>query len=615
MQTSPSRKLKRKSHEAEPTRYDNPPDFPEGNGEVVSKGPCPNCPTEFGNVTYADGHTHCFACNTTSFDGSVSGEAGRVVPHAAPAGTPGGGTPGCGLLSPADQTHPFQALDKRKLTQATLKRFGYFLAGFKGQTVHAAPYFSQDNGTFPVVQKLRFPNKEFVTLKSDDGSFKGGINNCRLFGHHVFGDKYDRKVVVTEGELDAMSVAQATDFKFAVVSVGSGAAGAAKHLKKNYLWLDRFEEIILWFDDDEPGQQAAAECAQLFAVGKVRIAKAPGYKDASEVLQDNKPGDIESAIYMATAWRPAGIVNAADSVADVLAPKPEDPTQWSYHWPWHEVEEMLGPMRPGQVCYHVAGTGIGKTTGIAEIEYHLLKQDPHLKIAHMGFEDTRRDVKLRLLSIHTSQRLDQNPLPDEQMAILHQEVFGGRQVELFDPETAEWTVDAILGYVRYCAKALDCKIIFIDPLTFIAAGLSLGDDERRALDKASRDLAAMAKELSVHLQVTHHLKRPDGTAHEEGAATSLNEVRGSGGIANFATFVIGHERNQQAEGELALVTQLRSLKNRPRGRTGTMKCLLYSPLTGRLQETDLQFPEPGKPKKSGGKGGGQQHNFPVSSDY
>lgn len=489
-----------------------------------------------------------------------------------------------------------------------MRRYGYFIAGFNGQSVQVAPYYDQNDE--PAAQKIRFADKTFAVLPKG-----ANLNTMRLFGHHVFGDKHDRKVVVTEGELDAMSVGHAVDFKFPCVSVNGGAAGAVKCIKANYLWLDRFEEIILWFDDDEPGRDAVEECAKLFSVGKVRIAKAPkGFKDASDLLQANRPGDITNAIYMASAWRPAGIVNAADSVADVLAPTADTPNSWSYSWPWQEVQDMLGPILPGQVTYHVAGTGIGKTTGIAEIEYALLRQDRHLKIAHMGFEDTRRDVKLRLLSIHTSQRLDINPLPDEQMAVLHKEVFDGRQVEMFDPETAEWTVDAILGYVRYCAKALDCRIVFIDPLTFIAAGLSLGDDERRALDKASRDIAAMAKELGVHIQVTHHLRRPEGTAHEEGAATSLNEVRGSGGIANFASFVIGHERNQQAEGDGALVTQLRALKNRPRSHTGPMVALLYSPATGRLQKTDLQFPGAGTGKGKGGHHRGAPPAFP-SADY
>lgn len=581
-----------------PTRDEG---FPEGNDTVISKGPCnsPTCTSSDGMATYADGHTHCYVCGT--FTPPPKSKGGRrKLQHTNPqVGVCDnlGGAPSSELLDPRD--HPtlgFKDLKKRGLKEATLRKYGYFLAGLKGETVHVAPYYDM-NGEL-AGQKIRPPEKDkMFVIKANPES--PSIGKCQLFGRHVYGDRYDRKVVINEGELDALSVAQETDFQFAVVSINTGAKSAAKCLKENYLWLDRFQEIILWFDDDETGREATEECAKLFKVGKVRIAKVSGFKDASDVLQANRPGDIKSAIFMATAWRPKGIVNAADQEDDVLAPKADDAAGWSYDWPWPEVQDYLGPMKPGQVCYHVAGTGIGKTTGIAEIEYSLLQQG--CKIGHMGFEDTRRDVKLRFLSVHTSERLDINPRPDEDMRVLHREVFGSRLVELFDPETAEWTVDAILGYVRYCAKALDCRVIFIDPLTFIAAGLSLGDDERRALDKASRDLAAMAKELGVHLQVTHHLKRPDGTAHEEGAATSLNEVRGSGGIANFATFVIGHERNQQAEGEASLLTQLRALKNRPRSRTGPMLVLKYGLNTGRLLKTGEQFPGAGKGKGGGGK--------------
>jgi len=136
-------------------------------------------------------------------------------------------------------------------------------------------------------------------------------------------------------------------------------------------------------------------------------------------------------------------------------------------------------------------------------------------------------------------------------------------------------------------------------------------DERRALDKVSMTHSVLAKELGVHIQISHHLTRPHGTPHEEGAPTSLNEVRGSGGLANFATFVIGHERNQQAEGDDWTLTQLRSLKNRPRSKTGPMVVLEYDMATGQLAHSTRKFPAPGKPGADK-KGGGFD---PVSTDY
>ena len=521
-----------------------------------------------------------------------------------------GGSDGIGpLLDPQSASDPYPALTRRGLKSATLRRYGYFVTRHNGKSVHVAPYYDQQGAL--AGQKLRGEDKAFFALKASPDATS--IGECRLFGQQVYGDKYDKRVVITEGELDAMSVAQEMDFSLPCLSVNTGSKGAAKCLKQNWLWLDRFEEIVLWFDDDEPGREAAEECAQLFAVGKVRLAKLAGCKDASDALQQGRPGDIKSAIFSAVAWRPAGIVNAADNEDDVLTLH-DDVGQhaWRYDWPWKGVQETFGPILPGQVCYHVAGTGIGKSSALAEVEACLIKQG--CKVAHFGLEDTRRDAKLRLLSIDVDRRLEINPLPDEEMRVLHRRVFGSRLIELFDPETAEWSVNAIMGYVRYCAKALDCQVVVIDPLSFVAAGLDLSDDERRALDKASRDLAALAKELGIHIQIAHHLKRPEGTAHEEGAATSLNQVRGSGGIANFATFVIGHERNQQAEGDQWLLTQLRALKNRPRSVTGPMEVLRYSTETGRLLPTKEPFPQPssskrGRPSFGPANGGGGSDDY------
>lgn len=569
---------------------------------MVSRGPCPQCDSSRRFLTYADGHSHCHACGHHV---PASGGEGRPAVKAERVTVPSEDE------VPVAKSHEGKGLEKRKLHSSTLQKYGYYLGGRKGKIAHVSRYYS--DASTVAWQKVRYEDKTFETIKITPEA--PSIVECWLFGRQVYGDRFDRRVIVTTGEIDAMSIAQVLDFRVAVVSVNAGDQSAAKNLKANYLWLDRFQEIVLWFDDDESGNAAVEECAKLFKVGKVRIAKARGFKDASEALQANKPGDIEAAIYGATMWKPKGIVNARDNSSDVTKPKDDDTSGWRYHWPWPEMDEMLGPILPGQVCYHVAGTGIGKSTGVAEIAYSLQKQGA--TVAWMGFEDTRRDTKLRLMSIHVSDRLDIEPRSDEEMIAIHDDLFGPGNVWLFDPETAEWNVDAILSYVRFCAKALDCQVIFLDPLSFIAAGMPTnGENAVLILDRISRDLAALAKELGVHLQITHHLRRAEGTGHEEGAETSLNEVRGSGGIAMFASTVVGHERNQQAEGDQALITQLRILKNRPRSRTGVCVVLKYDLTTGRLTKTDEPFPGP-----KGAKGGGGRQRFgavpagPQSTDY
>ncbi len=548
-------------------------------------------------MTYADGHAHCYTAGCdkrTPPDGEVSSSSSNSssASHAE-------------LLKPDQSSFPADGLKSRRIDLDTLRRFGVFTAGFSGQRVQVYPYFNPDGQ--PAGQKLRLPNKEFTFLKATGGE---SIGKAQLFGRHVFGDRYDRQVIICEGELDALSVAQVTDFKVAVVSINSGAGNAAANLKANYLWLDRFEDIVLWFDNDAPGVEAAEECAKLFKVGKVRIAKATGQlkgkpcKDASDMLQADAPGDIKTVIYGAAKWRPRGIVNAKDNPSDVFAPT-EKVVSWKWPPMMAKLQEMTGGIFPGEVIYQVAGTGVGKSTALREAQYDLVQQG--VKIAVLSFEDTIKDAKFGLMSIAAGERLQLKELPDPEdvkaieaynayMAKVHEVVFGPGLVELFDPQTAEWQMEAIIGYVRYCAKALDCRVIFLDPISFVAAGIDLTADERRTLDYAAKEFAKLAKELDIAIIISHHLKRTSGVPHEEGAPTSLNELRSSGGLANFATAVIGWERNNQAAGDGWRVTQSRIIKPiRRTGKSGLADVLYYGE-DGRLVPSPIPFPPIGKPE-------------------
>lgn len=599
-----------------PLAYDPSVDEVEwapGNDVLLYKGHCEKCGSEDNRAFYADGHSFCYTpgCGflPPPSDGSLPSSHQRNTKHMP-----------TGLLEPSGDVD--QKLDKRKLKPETLKKFGYFLAGHAGTTVHVAPIYDQDGEL--AAQKLRGPNKDFQVLYAQANGHPS-VNDMRPFGWHVYGDRYDRTVVVTEGELDCMSVAQEATQNTAVVSLNGGAASAVRCLKKNYLWFDRFETIILWFDNDEAGQAVVDECASLFKVGKVKIAKTPrGLKDASDLLQNGYPGDIQTTLYKATTWRPRGIINGLDAKLAIMAPK-EKVLAYSYPEAMENLQKMTGGLFAGEVTYHVAGTGVGKSTALREIEYHLVEQGA--KVAIMSFEDTLRDAMFGIMSIYASQRLHLMDVPDPEdtkavekydafMLDIHAKVFGGGKIELFDAETAEWGMEAILRYVRYCAKALDCQVIFIDPISFVASGIDLKADERRVLDMVAGEFSKLAKELGIHIVIAHHLKRTsNGIPHEEGAPTSLNELRSSGGLANFANYVVGWERNNQAEGEGFRVTQSRILK--PSRRTGAsgLADVLYYTESGRLIKSPLPFPPLGKAE---GHGDGGQKNFgpaDQSTDY
>ena len=112
-------------------------------------------------------------------------------------------------------------------------------------------------------------------------------------------------------------------------------------------------------------------------------------------------------------------------------------------------------------------------------------------------------------------------------------------------------------------------------------------DERKALDEVMTKLRTLVQETDIALIVVSHLRRPDGKGHEEGAVTSLAQLRGSGSIAQLSDMVLGLERDSQNE-DVAVrnTTTLRVLKNRFVGMTGPACYLYWDKDTGRLNEVD-----------------------------
>ena len=85
------------------------------------------------------------------------------------------------------------------------------------------------------------------------------------------------------------------------------------------------------------------------------------------------------------------------------------------------------------------------------------------------------------------------------------------------------------------------------------------------------------------------MRRPSGKGHEEGAATSLADLRGSASIAQLSDIVLGFERNGQAEDiEQRNTTYIRVLKNRFSGETGLATAVQYDQETGRMSEVLIE---------------------------
>lgn len=514
--------------------------------------PCPKCGSSDACGVFSDGHRYCYSCNTYFRpDGSVKSEEFRV----------------------SKECIPFEDLEEVSLTKRcigkdTCSKFKYFSTVYKGKPCQVACYYD-DSGNL-VGQKLRFPDKSFAVL--------GSISN-RLYGSQLWAS--GKKIVITEGEIDCLTVSQLQGNKWPVVSIPNGAQAAKKAIESNLEYLEKFEEVILMFDMDDPGRKASEECAKILPAGKAYIANLP-CKDPNECLSEGKGSEVLQAVWNAKPYRPDGIVSGTDlyekCVTDI------DDLKDSVEYPWVALQNKTKGARHGELYVFTSGSGMGKSTILRELEYYFGVHRGEL-CGIVALEESTRKTGMELMSIHLNKRLILDPegTDEDERSRAFAETIGNGKFFLYD-HFGSLDSSNLLGKLRYMIVSLGCKRIFLDHISIVVSGMDTDEDggERKAIDKLMTNLRSLVEETGATMFVVSHLKRPEKKGHEEGAQVSLSQLRGSGAIAQLSDMVIGLERNQQ--GDNPNVLTLRVLKNRFCGDTGVSGYLEYDPETGRLKD-------------------------------
>lgn len=471
----------------------------------------------------------------------------------------------------ADST--YADLSARGISEETCRFFGYTKGRYKGKACHVANYHNP--GGQLVAQKLRFQDKSFIWV--------GDPKSIGLFGDHLWGK--GKKLVITEGEIDALTMGQVQQCKWPTVSLPNGAGGAKKSLMKCLDYLSNFEEVILMFDNDLPGQKAAQECAEALGPNRCKIASLP-LKDPNEMLQAGRASELIKAMWDARPYQPEGVIAGSDLEQLVLN---GDGSAEAIPYPWVALNEKTHGLRTSEVVTVTAGTGVGKSAIVRELAYHLGNTHKQTVGLIMLEENTRHTAR-GILSTHLSVPLH---LPKyavtvtpEETKRAFKETLGTGRYFLID-QFGSSDFDTLMNRIRYLVSGCDCKWVILDNLSVIVASEADGD-ERRNIDIIMTKLRNLVEELGFGLLLVVHLKRPaTGPGHENGAEISLSQLRGSGGIANFSNMVLGIERDQQ--GDQPNLSTVRIIKNRFSGETGIGTYLLYENHTGRLYETTPEF--------------------------
>ena len=285
------------------------------------KSQCPKCVEKGGDkskdnlANYSDGGKHCFSCgyHVHGDESYIPSEEDEVL----------------------DDIKEMSSESKERIKQGTTHKLTW--RGIKPET----------NKFFGVVyecsQETGLPIKQFVPTTIDGGhvGYKTRVmpkdfshpvgevgQKCDLIGSFRFvnGGKY---VVVCGGEVDFLSAFQMLrDYQLskdktaaydpiACVTPTVGESGCGKQLQHNYMFLDKFERIVVCFDNDKAGKEAVEKIVPLLPKGKVWVIT-PRYKDVNEYLVNGKEREFVTDFFNATKKTPDGIISSGDLMSKII---------------------------------------------------------------------------------------------------------------------------------------------------------------------------------------------------------------------------------------------------------------------------------------------------------
>lgn len=522
---------------------------------VKAHVPCEHCGSSDGATIYTD-HKYCFVCN--AYD-PLGDRPNKQHPSKKPP-----------IIPVADME--IKPLRARGISSETCRKYGYFITRDDyGKVIQVANYQSDGHVVF---QKTRDKDKHFTVR---------GQQKKIFYGQHLFTG--GKKLVITEGEIDCLTVSQVQGNKYPVVSVPFGCKSCKDTIKANLKWLENFDEIILMLDMDDVGRQAVKDSCGILPPHKLKIATLP-FKDPNEALLAGKPDTIIHAIWSAAEYKPDGILNAKDLKDEFFATEKQIV---SYDFPWCEnLTKLTMGIRKGELLLLTAGTGIGKSTMARELAFKLKMQD-NLKVGMVMLEENVNKTLRDLMSIGVQKPLHLlwNQLDKKALEPVYDTMFGDGKFCLYD-HFGSIESENLLEKIRYLITGEGCDFVVFDHISIAISGLN-EPNERKAIDVLMTQLRSLVEETGAGIIVVSHLRKVDtkSVPFEQGGTISLDDLRGSGTLKQIPDTILALERNQQAEDvDTRNTLKLRVLKCRFTGNTGLAGYVRFDKSKNVLEDVD-----------------------------
>jgi len=499
-------------------------------------------------------HLQCPKCGAN--DAATMFDTGRYFCHSQ-----------CGYFMTEDYINPKTVTpdgvtyeDIRGLDPEIAKKFGIQVQTYKGKPLRYA-------FKYPHTTKYRdYHDKSNSWIKDV------GVGMQEFFGPPV-NPASSKRIYITEGEFDAASLYQAMDSTWPVLSLPSGSIGDA-FVKKQYDYLNSFQEIVYAGELDKTGQKAADRLYKAFAK-KFYYIPLTKWKDANEALQKGDISELKWTALRPQRWTPDNFYCSDDKVIQIL--REENPYQYV---PTGIVglDSVIRGLVRGGLTFLMAPPGSGKTEIFRKLETGLL-ENSECKVGLLHMEEQKSTTYRAMATyklgknVRTKDDAKERGVTEAEVEAAALEATKGERTIVFEMRSGDEPME-VLEYCRLAAGVYGADYIFVDHVQRLAY-LGGVDAATSVLTRLASNLAQLAKEMNIGIVLISHVNEDGHTKY----AKSLEEE---------AIVLIKIERDKEStDPEIQNTTKFNVVKNRPFSKLGYGGALYYDPESTLLREVEI----------------------------
>jgi twinkle protein len=539
------------------------------NTNFIKHTSCEGCGSSDANAVYSDGSAFCFSCKKTQGKDTQDTEVDFSVVQ---------------TNLNLDEISELPVDTFRNISKQVLYNSGVKVEYDQDRNIISHYYPITINKKIKAYKKRIVATKDFRVVGKAEVPELFNQSNCGRY----------KNLVITEGEIDCLSIIEMltkAKAKFDVVSIVNGAQSARRNIASNLDFINKYDRVMLAFDNDEPGIAAANDAAHVIKPGKAHIVNSV-YKDANDALCKEQSDTYLSSVWGSKVYKPDNFVSG-EKIWDAFK---ERSTVKSVPYPncLKGLNDKLFGMRLGEITLFTSGTGSGKSTVVKETILNLLESTED-KVGLISLEESIGDTATKLIgmSINKNIRMPED-VTEEEARKGYEKVFGDERLILLDHQGSVADT-SLLDRIEYLA-ALGCNYLILDHITIAVSEGVDGATGNEAVDKVMSSLLKIVKRYNIHLTLISHLRKSsgEGKSFEEGIMPNLDSIKGSGSIKQISFDIIGFARNMMAtEKSDRNIVKFAVLKSRFSGDTGSAGQASYNVSSGRLNysENNLAFEE------------------------